>query len=515
MPDPNPEPDKYSIDDMMDRLRSRGEGPRDGEPQLITREDGTQVYRMRKRKRRSHQPKKEREKRQQRFRIFQVVAMVGVILLAGLALLGAVVYLNSSAYRAIVLERIRVWTGAEPVLTQFRVSPVGVAARSIELNWPASSRLESLKLDAVGADIRISSIFGGAWKGSEMSAAGGRLVLRQPLPGAAPAPAAPRSGECPFQFRYRVPKLTVYLGGAERPPARIHDTEASLVVQDAATGTANLQLEGGLLSVDRLGEFRLAFASLQFEGNGVRVGTIRLAAGSAGKGEVEILNPRQTALDLDGGDTRLTARVQDLPLAGLLGPAFGTWLSAEVESPEGADDGALVFRSGPDAAISYRLPFIATASSESRAKGLPLLGVLARELNEPWYETPRFDAEAKGVLVREGGASGVGELRLESRGRLLVTGGAMVDAAGVLSGELQIGLPEAAMEVTSPAFRAVFKRREGGFSWATIRLSGSGQRPVDDLEDQLKAAEINTAPAAGGTKSIEDAFRELTTPEAR
>lgn len=515
MPDSNSEPENYSIDDMMDRLRSRGEGPRDGEPQLVTREDGTQVYRMRKRKRRSHQPKKEREKRQQRFRIFQVVTMVGVILLAGLALLGAVVYLNSSAYRSVVLDRIRTWTGAEPVLTQFRVSPVGVAARSVELTWPATSRLESLKLDAVGADIRISSIFGGAWKGSEMSAAGGRLVLRQPVPGQSTAPVPPRTGECPFQFRYRVPRLTVYLGGAERPPARIHDTEASLVVQDPATGTANLQLEGGLLSVDRLGEFRLDFASLQFEGNGVRVGTVRLAAGSAGKGEIEILNPRQTAVDLDGGDTRLTARVRDLPLAGLLGPGFGGWLSAEVESPEGAEDGTLVFRSGATPSISYRLPFVATASSELKVKGLAMFGVLARELKEPWYETPRFDAEAKGMLIREGGSSGLGELRLESRGRLLVTGGAMVDGSGVLGGELEIGLPEAAMAVTSPAFRAVFKRSEGGFSWATIRLSGNPQRPADDLEEQLKAAEINTAPAAGGTESIEDAFRKLTTPTDR
>lgn len=512
MPDPNSEPDKYSIDDMMGRLRSRGEGPRDGEPQLITREDGTQIFRMRKRKRRTSQPKKDLENRQQRFRIFQVVSMVGLILLAGLAVLGSVVYLNGSAYRAVVLDRIRVWTGAEPVLNQFRVSPVGVAARSVELTWPKSSRLESLKLDAVGADIQISSVFGGAWKGTEMSAAGGRLVLRQPVPGEAPVPLPPRVGECPFQFRYRVPRLTVYLGGAQRPPARIHDTEASLVVQDAPTGTANLQLEGGLLSVDRLGEFRLNFASLQFEGSEVRVGTIRLAAGSAGKGEIEILNPRQELVNFDGGDTELTARFKKMPLAGLLGPAFGSWLSAEVESPEIGEDGAFIFRAGATPDISYRLPFIATADSELKSTGLPLFGVLARELKDSSYQSPRFDAEAKGVLVRDGGTSGVEELRLESTGRLMVLGGAKVDPAGVLSGELEVGLPEGAMRGTSSAFRTVFARRERGFAWATVRLSGNGQRPGDDFEGQLKAAEINTAPAAGGTESIEDAFQKLTTP---
>jgi hypothetical protein len=71
------------------------------------------------------------------------------------------------------------------------------------------------------------------------------------------------------------------------------------------------------------------------------------------------------------------------------------------------------------------------------------------------------------------------------------------------------------MATTSPAFQAVFPRRENGYSWATIRLSGSGRQPMDDLEAQLKAAEISTAPAAGGTESIEDAFRELTPPDGR
>lgn len=511
MPDHDPEPENYSIDDMMDRLRSRGEGARDGEPQLITREDGTQIYRMRKRKRRSHQPKKEREKRQQRFRIIRVVTVVGLILLAGLAALGGVVYLNSSAYREVVLERIRQWTGAEPVITQFRVSPVGVGARTVELKWPESSRLESLKMDAISADIRISSIFGGAWKGSEMVASGGRLVLRQPVPGASPAAPSNRAGECPFQFRYRIPKLAIFLGAA----ARVYDTEASLVVQDAAAGTANLQLEGGSLNVPGVGDFRVNFASLQFENGGIRVGAVRLAAGTAGKGEIEILNPGQSVLDLDGGQTPLAARIQHMPLASLLGPAFGTWLSAEVESPEGVEEGSFVFKSGPTPLLSYRLPFTATASSESRSTGLPLYGILASELKEPWYQKPRFDVETKGVLVREGGSTGLDELRLESRGRLLVTGRAMVDAAGVLDGAIELGLPDAAMAVTSPAFRAVFQRREGGHSWATIRLSGSGQRPLDDLEAQLKAAEINTTPATGGKESIEDAFRELTTPDER
>ncbi|TAE77300.1 MAG: hypothetical protein EAZ65_02185 [Verrucomicrobia bacterium] len=512
------DPQNYSIDDMMERLRSHGEGPRDGEPRLVTREDGSQMYRMRKRKRRTEQPKKEKEKRQQRFRVAQVVFVVAIILLAGLGVLGGVIYLNSSAYRAVVLGRIRTWTGAEPQLTQFRVSPVGAAARAIELTWPKNSILANLKVDAVAADLQFSSIFGGAWKGSEMTGASGKLLLRRPVAGAVPADRGQR-GECPFQFRYRIPKFSVMMGEVDRPALRVQDSEASLIVLDPAAGTSNLQLEGGTLNLVGLGDFPLEFASLQFENGGVRVGTARLLVAKEGRGEIEILNRDQGTLDLAGGHSELGLRVQQLPLTRLLGASFGEWLTAEIESPEVEGDGSLRFRTDEASAFSFRIPFRATASSNSVTQSLPFLTILADAMEEPWYQAPRFDAEAQGVLVREAGIVpgnvGVDELRLESRGRLFLAGRVMADANGNLTGKLEVGLPVAAISDLSPSFRSVFQRREGGYAWATVNISGTGRQPMDDLKQQLADADTTVAPMSGGEESVEDAFRDLTTPESR
>src|SRR5690349_9775051 len=107
MPPSDTEPENYSIDDMMDRLRSRGEGGSEGDAQLVTREDGTQVYRVKKRKRRSHQPKKEKEQRQKRFRVLQVVLAVGLVILVAAAFFASLVILNSSAYRDSILAKVR------------------------------------------------------------------------------------------------------------------------------------------------------------------------------------------------------------------------------------------------------------------------------------------------------------------------------------------------------------------------------------------------------------------------
>ncbi|MEY3896152.1 MAG: hypothetical protein RLZZ214_1672, partial [Verrucomicrobiota bacterium] len=60
MPASPSEPEKYSIDEMMDRLKSSPPpNPEDGE--LVIRPDGTQAIRVKRRKRRTSQPVK-REK---------------------------------------------------------------------------------------------------------------------------------------------------------------------------------------------------------------------------------------------------------------------------------------------------------------------------------------------------------------------------------------------------------------------------------------------------------------------
>ena len=515
MPRPDPEPENYSIDEMMDRLRSRGEGGRDGEAQLVTREDGTQVYRMRKRKRRSHQPKKEKEKRQRRFRVVQVAGAVGLVALSGLTLLGSIVYLNSAAYRETILSRIREWTGAEPRITQFRVTPVSAAADTVEFSWPESSMLESLKLSGVRGDLRVSSMFGGAWKGSEMVAGnGGTLILRQPS-ASAPRPAVSRSGDCPFQFRFRSPKLSVLMGGAEKPAVRLGGSEATLTLLDPSADTANLQFEGGDLSIAGWGDFGLELASLQFEPSGIRLGTLRLTPAASDKGEIEIRNPDNLPLQLGQGETELRIRVSKLPVSSLSGAAMGSWLTATIESPEDGPEGSFRFIGGAAPGFSCRIPFQAAAASESRASGFPFLSVLAKELGESWYRSPRFDLAFGGTVTRDAAGSGVEDLKLEARGRLSVGGRVAADLGGKLEGELTIGVPDAAADTASVAFRRVFAQRERGYAWAKVKVSGTGASPMDDLAEQLQQAATAVAPASGGPKGVEDDFRELTTPGGR
>ncbi len=510
MPSPDPEPENYSIDDIMDRLRSRGDGGRDGEAQLVTREDGTQVYRMRKRKRRSRQPKKEKERRHRQFRVAQIVVAVGLVVLTGLVFLGSFLYLNSSGYKDQVNGRIRTWTGAEPKLTGLTLSPVSVGATGLELKWPESSVLDNLRCGAINGSLEATKLPSGKWKGHELYSGNGQLVLRK-----APWEAAPRTvpaGECPFEFRYCSSKFSVLMGDPERPLFRVRDSEATLTPLDPKAGTANLQFKGGNLESAQWGNFDLTFASLQFEGGKIKLGNLLISPGSSGKGELQISNPADLPLEPGGEGTALVAKLERISMNDLLGSAFGNWLVATVETPDDNNAGKLVLRESEKGGLSLRAPFRNVAGNDPTASALPMFEILSSLLKEPWYQRPRFES-ARGELVKDGEVAGVENINFETRSRLALGGRVVARRDGKLEGTLEVGLPVATVGESTSQLRALFTRRGGDFLWASFEISGNTRAPEDDMAKRLSGTTVARPPSAGGNgEALEDAFRELTTP---
>ena len=72
------DPERYSIDDMMDRLQTRSpdDDSDSGDGKLVIRADGSKAIRVKRRKRRSRQPKKESEIRKRKVRMIQIIAVI-------------------------------------------------------------------------------------------------------------------------------------------------------------------------------------------------------------------------------------------------------------------------------------------------------------------------------------------------------------------------------------------------------------------------------------------------------
>src|ERR1035437_3096621 len=154
--DQSQEPENYTIDAMMDRLKERpSESHEEGE--LVTRSDGSVALKVRKHKRRSSQPHKEHEKRVRKLRAVQVTGLLVSVMLVIFTGGGILVYHNMPAFRNSLTEKISAWTGAQAELTQFRASPIGCSAASMALHWPESGILKELSARGMEGDLSLDS----------------------------------------------------------------------------------------------------------------------------------------------------------------------------------------------------------------------------------------------------------------------------------------------------------------------------------------------------------------------
>jgi hypothetical protein len=102
-------------------------------------------------------------------------------------------------------------------------------------------------------------------------------------------------------------------------------------------------------------------------------------------------------------------------------------------------------------------------------------------------------------------------LRLEQRNLIAINGSMAVDAAGKLSGSLEVGISERlAALATSPQVIATFPMRRDGYRWTSITLGGTAAAPTDSFK--LLPAPVDAAPApavANPSDRLEREFMEL------
>lgn len=508
------EQEKYSIDEMMNRLRSRGEGGKDGEPQLVTREDGTQVMRVRKRKRRSKQPHKEAEAKRRKQSLI-VAALVTVLLLAvGLGLLAWVFYLNSGSYRGGIEQKISTWTGAEVKMAQFRATPISIGAGRLEMTWPEDQPAARLILNGVQGDVNMASYFGTELRGEQIVARnGGELVLRAASPKSGGRSERPAE-TCPFDFSYRSNRFNIKFGDGPRPVLTLSNSEASYLVPDTSKPAGNFVLQGGQARVGNWGTYLLEFASLQILQEEVRVGNIELVPEGSPDAQIRLRGDGLPPVLTRGGVSELRYELKKMPSTALLGPGLGKIVDATFETPERERNTARCFVDVTDLdSLRVEAPVQVTLSSVLSLHYLELFTVLASETGDSRLAQARFETEARAVFKRSSEEIRLEQLSLVSQSLVRVSGYLAEKGNGTLEGILEIGLPESTvLGAASRALPEVFKRRSSGHRWARVKVSGTAEKPADDLADQLQTALLGISPAAGGAEGLEDEFLDLTTP---
>ncbi|MEP2775836.1 MAG: hypothetical protein ABJQ29_13625 [Luteolibacter sp.] len=514
MSDPSTEPEKYSIDDMMDRLKNR-DGTND-QGELVTRADGTQAVRKRRRKRRTDQPEKGETKGNTRMQLVQISGVVILLAVVGLVAGIALLYANSASYRDTLIAKLETASGAKVTLSQFRMNPANANANSAYLVWPSGNALGTLELAGIVAKHSPESFLGRIFTGEEIVASTGNLDLKAPVPGGdiRQVPAQEEPAVVSFS-RYSIPSLNVRFGADRGYWGGLLKTEASMF-PGAAQGTTEIRLKDGDLKMRDWPEMILDRGYIKVRKSELQVQTLRFLVPSedkvrrTGRGSI---NFSGTLTPIEAGrSSALVAELSSFPVQYLLGRDLGRFFHGNVETQDVPDSNFLTFN--PDQPDDAKLAVSVTNSVESRLdfSGFKVLSLLASMLEDGWYELPSFDDEISMVIKRQGQSVEISEIHAEKRGRMAIRGTFHNEGGGQIRGVLRIGLPDTTVASSrNKRLTRMFSEVRENYRWIDIKISGTSAVPQDNFLElfDLASADNMSVPEKEDAEPEPDTFDSL------
>ncbi|MGA0845099.1 MAG: hypothetical protein ACO3RV_01040 [Luteolibacter sp.] len=477
MPKPS-DPENYSIDQMMERLKHRpGEEQPHEDGKLVTRSDGTVALKVRKRKRRSHQPHKEQQRRQRRIRMIQATGALLLVVSAGFAIASAIIYANSAPYRENVQRMIAETSGAEVQLDQFRVTPTRVNAGRLALTWPEGTLIQELTARGISGQMALSSFLGKSLTGEELAASEVNIRIGMP---SARLIKTPKDRATAAHFRrYTAPKANISFGKQARPDVVLRDSELSFE-PSSANFRPQLLLNNGTINARLWPKTRLDRAHIELRDGEIDVVGMRFLHENDDRGQIDLSG---TIIPLDTSRPHsLDLRMESFLLDGLLGKDLGEMMRGRVNSTTAPDSNRLLFSSASLDEASLEVTFSKSIAEQIDLRGFAFLGDLARLMRDNWFERPIIETEASGVIRRSAGAVSIHQLNFVQRDRIGIRGTISVDAAGRLSGQIELGITDSMLLATDNSrLIAMFQPADDGFRWVTLDLGGSLRAPSDNF----------------------------------
>lgn len=466
----------YSVDEMMDQLKQQQRDKetqnrlKDGE--LITRPDGTQVIKVKKRKRRSTQKPKTLNPNL-KWSVIGTAAGLGITVI--IFTIYIVTKYNGSTFKEETESNITELVAAKSTqLSQLRMTPLFTKASQAEISWGDQSFYHSARFRDIRADIQLTSFFSRYWKGEEILAEQGMVQLQIPQSNGSSGSEATSSD---YRFEsYRCEALDVLFGNQENACA-IKGLHATL--SQNPNGRYTMAFANGLIHVPNWPDLEISSGVIRFNESNAEI-EARLAAKVSPQGELRLqgiaYKDKNEAVILD-------VKSVNYPIEELLGEDFGRLIQGNIHS----DMGSLCFDAskGDDTALSFIMPF---NSNQINILELPMLSDLRNLTGKSQYLHPTF-TYCRGTIMRTAKTTTLSNLKLISSKLLSLEGDISIDHEGSLSGKLKIGIPSRLFSATSPA-PEIFSPQEDGNIYTQVNLGGTVHNPHDNLNELLKSSQV-------------------------
>lgn len=505
------EPENYSLDQMLERLQGKPTtSEEDDAGELVTRADGSQAIKVRKRKRRSKQPLKEAAKKASRMRAIQISCAVILLILLFLTIGSLLVYTNSSIYQDKIVSKFNQATGAKVKLEQMQVGPTGTNAYTAKFEWPDGNLLKSLQVNNIRAQALMGGAIGNSWRVNEVSASTGELQIGASVEDQPSRFFPETSGSSAVSInRLGIESFKATVGEPSSPFIQLLKSEASFY-PESKQGHPTLRLFRGELHARNWPMFRIDRGMIEFRKNETEILSLRLFHETDNNGNIELsgkFNPHDLSTERS-----LLVKLNSFNLNGVIGNSLGHLVAGRVDSRSDVGTNRLEFSSSnPEGRL--QVAFVSSPNTLPRLNNFSFLSKLSQVTDNPWYLDPLFHDGCSGILHRENGTVRITELSLTAKNQLQVTGELAVAKNDELSGTLHVGLPEAIVAGgRNPALAKMFKESRDGLLWVTVKISGTAGRPVDNFTELVQATSGLPAPTAPG--QAQDLFETLTAPLA-
>lgn len=487
MSQPSPEKDKetYSVDEMMSRLReSSSDGQTERESELVTREDGSQAVKVRKRKRRSKQPAVEKAKRAKHLSVAKAVSLIALPLLGGLFLLLLLGRYWSPSYLEKMSGNIAASTGANVSISRFAPMLAQVKANSVVMAWPDGSPLDQIKMTGIEGNTDILSALTGKISGADLGSDSGYLIVSNRKNRKINAPKT-SAGKIPAFERFSSNSFSFYFGGL-KSPLRVDETSVTYFRKNDVNF---FSINGGSLVAPGWGAIPIQRGSFEVANGRVGISSLRLEEGPQSlflSGSLDWKEPTQS----------LAVEVQQGTMASFAGASVGKLF----EGPLDGTIGKLTFDSWD--LRSHKL-VLSVLPEYLTIKNFQFLDSLERLYGEATYAEFEFQPTVPFQLSKDSSKVEVRNFEAISIGTLGLRGDIQVKDKA-LSGKVWLGIPDHRQILIGQANRKAFlsqAKQKDGFFWFEVTLSGTTDAPKDNFWDYLQTEE---------SPSTQDLFDQLT-----
>jgi len=501
-PNSNQEGESYSVDAMMARLKKseRQKRPSDSsdsdkEGKLVTRDDGSQVVKVRNRKRRTKQPKKKDPTTHPKLKWVILVSIITLLVILAAGTIFIIAKYNGRKFKESTESTVSELSSAgSTTITQLRVTPVSAKASKTELSWDKHFFLQSAKFSSVNAKIMATSFFSSDWIGEEVVADLGEIYLQTPL---TQLETISDPVVSPYNFgTYRCNQLDLHFGQERGAPSIIGLNNVALRKQ--VSGIYHIVFQNGLMKIKNWPELTISSGIAILKQHHTELEAL-LKAGDNYLGELTIKGriPRNTAQPVV-----LDIKAKDYPIQELLGKGLGRIIKGDIRS----DMGSLSYNYKKPVvdALSFIMPFNTT---ELRMSELPMFTDLKDLTGETLYMRPLFN-HCRGTIMRTSEGVTLNNLNLISSSLLTLQGNISVNAKGDLSGSLTVGIPK--RQLGKKSLPPTFTGPHDGFYSTTVTLSGTIHNPNDNLGDLIEA---DTSKGRTPTPQVRPKVRPKVSPQ--